>query len=233
MSTEHIYDLRYAEAQARSIPEPYTRLVTRFLAPLETEQTNILECGSGSGDMMRFIRALGYKKVFGMDINPSALTRSGERGFTAVATVHHEPFATGSMDACVSFHVLEHTVGQEKDDVIPDLHAVFIELARITKDGGRSLHVFPNPWINRREGALIDTIKEEKLKSRSITEFPRAILSAWREAGILHPHRLTKQMIREALNTTPWRIEKFDSLFVAQEGGRSWVLELEKANNQT
>ncbi len=230
MSIENPYDRGYAEAQARNIPKPYKDLVTRFLAPWKekSETTTILECGSGFGDMMRFIRGLGFNRVFGVDINHSVLHISGEKGNTVTATIHDQPFANDSMDASVSFHTLEHTVGQGKHEAISNLHTVFSELARITKNDGRSLLVFPNPWVNRREGALVDTLTEEKLHEKPILEYPRALIRAWAEAGKLHPHRLTRKMIREALRDTPWQIEQYYSMFVGEEGGRSWVLELRK-----
>jgi ubiquinone/menaquinone biosynthesis C-methylase UbiE len=221
---ESTYDESYALTQAREIPKEYQNAITRLIHPKLTDK--ILELGSGSGSMLTFLQQ-SVDHVFGIDVSLSALINAHKKN-TAQATANILPFPAESMNVCVSFHVLEHTVGQSRDKLVPDLHAVFTEVARVTKDGGLSLHVFPQPWVNRREGALIDTLREANLPTKELAEYPEAIKQAWDKAGQLHPHVLKPEVIKEALNGTPWKIKQFTSIFVPSEFGVSRMLLLQK-----
>lgn len=228
MSKEGLYNSEYAEAQARPISAEYQQIVRNFLQQFPYT-SKILEVGSGRGAMLDFISSVGYKKVFGIDSSLSALRFAQEHGFTiptSAATISSLPFDDVTFDAGISIHTLEHTIGN--NTVISDLTNNLDEVFRVTKKGGRGLHIYPNPWIFRQEGALIDAIQIIGINGAPAIEVPQRLLRAWDLAGHLHPHRITRQNIMEALTHTQWDFVSLRSLYVPAEKGRSWVLELRK-----
>lgn len=228
MSIENPYNRGYAEAQVRHLPIQYQQIVKTFLQQLPYP-SNILEIGSGSGAMLNDISSWGYTHIFGIDRNISALRSASEDGCkipTFAATIQSLPFDDGTFEAGISIHTLEHTIG--KDTVLPDLIHNLGEVYRVTKEGGRGLHIYPNPWIFRQEGALVDAIRATGLDEVSAADVPQRLFRAWKLAGYLHPHRISKKIIMEALDRTKWEVVSLHSLYVSAEKGRSWVLEVKK-----
>lgn len=228
MSKENPYNRGYAEVQARSIPQEYRQIVQIFLQQFSCT-SNILEIGSGSGTMLDYISSSGYTHILGIDRSISALHFASEHGSsipTSAATIQSLPFDDGTFDAGISIHTLEHTIG--KDTVLPDLIHNLSEVYRVTKEGGRGLHIYPNPWIFRQEGALIDALDEIGIDGVPASEVPQRVIRAWELAGQLHPHRITKKIIMETLAHTKWEVVSLHSTYVPVEKGRSWVLEVKK-----
>jgi SAM-dependent methyltransferase len=97
----------------------------------------LLEVGCGAGDYLDLMRALGWKRVVGVDLSPSAVTQARDGlGLEAycgeLASVGLE---TSSFDAVSLSHTLEH---------IGDPRSLLHEIRRVLKPGGRLAIAVPN-----------------------------------------------------------------------------------------
>jgi SAM-dependent methyltransferase len=93
-------------------------------------------CGSGRVFQYRFEAAQHPRLIAGVDVTTEP---RGNRNIDAAlrADLAHLPFRDGAFDIAVSSHVAEHLTQ-------PD--AVFRELARVVRPGGRLLVLTPNRW---------------------------------------------------------------------------------------
>ncbi len=100
----------------------------------------VLDIGCGGGGLLRFIRERGGRPV-GADVLTVGLELARERvGAVDVVRVGEGaglPFRTGSLDAVVGQHAVEH---------FPDPDAALREWYRVLKPGGRLALATPNAW---------------------------------------------------------------------------------------
>lgn len=98
---------------------------------------SLLEVGCGSGRYLDLMRALGWSRVVGVDVSPSAVARAKEAlGLEAYAgDLRSIGFPDATFDGVSLSHTLEHVV---------EPVALLAEVRRVTKPGGRIAIVVPN-----------------------------------------------------------------------------------------
>lgn len=97
--------------------------------------TRVLDVGCGVGDESVRLSAPG-RTVFGLDYHqPTALLAKGNGVSSVCGDGGSLPFATASLDAVCSSHIIEHFV-----DPLPHVR----EMARVVKDDGTVLVLTPN-----------------------------------------------------------------------------------------
>ncbi len=124
----------------------------RFYATLARRHTRcggrLLEIGSGLGHLVGQLEKAF--QTFAADVNPWALQRSRQvapRTCHAACSAGALPFATGSFDAILIKHVVEH---------LPDPAASLAEIGRLAAPGGVLILATPNldsllkPWKGER-----------------------------------------------------------------------------------
>lgn len=94
--------------------------------------TRVLEVGCGRGHLTRRLRERGID-IIGVDANPNA-AEIAETNRVQTMRAEELEFGDNSFDVIVSVHALEH---------IPALEAAFLEMARVLRPGGRTLHIYP------------------------------------------------------------------------------------------
>lgn len=146
-------------ASARSGPTHFGNFEAngRFLelSGVLRRDADILEIGSGTGNLLHRLRDEGYR-VRGVEINRERIDESrrwfGELPIQLVEGVQL-PFPDASFDVVVSFDVFEH---------IPDSDAHLTEVRRVLRPGGHYLMQTPNKWTN---------VVFEMIRWRSFTRF--------------------------------------------------------------
>lgn len=123
----------------------YSDRCMRFLAELigaPLAGLRILDIGCGRGELVWRLRE-GGARAFGVEIEPRYLesgailntTFRDELPVLALAEGNGRfPFPEASFDLVVSFQVLEH---------VSDLEVLAVEVARVLRPGGMTVHVFP------------------------------------------------------------------------------------------
>jgi 2-polyprenyl-3-methyl-5-hydroxy-6-metoxy-1,4-benzoquinol methylase len=101
------------------------------------EEGSLLEVGCGSGMYLDLMRALGWRRVVGVDISAPAIARAKETlGLEAYSgELRDVGFDDESFDAVSLSHVLEH---------VAEPMAFLAELRRIVKPNGRIAIIVPN-----------------------------------------------------------------------------------------
>lgn len=95
----------------------------------------LLDVGCGRGDTLLLLRRLGWNAE-GVDFDPAAVAAARARGLEVrCGTVEAQHYATGSFDAIVLIHVIEHLF---------DPRHVIRACSRILRPGGRLVVVTPN-----------------------------------------------------------------------------------------
>ena len=99
------------------------------------EGGRLLEVGCGSGWQLERMKELGWS-VKGIDFDPEAASAARARGLdVVVGDVRELNLPTGSFDAVVMAHVLEHVF---------DPVSLLAECRRLLKPGGRLISITPN-----------------------------------------------------------------------------------------
>jgi SAM-dependent methyltransferase len=121
---------------------PKAEKIARLLALAlpEGRTLRILEVGTGSGVIAQdFARRLGARaEVDAVDVADQRVVHDGYRFRRVDGTTL--PFASGTFDAVISNHVIEH-VG-ERDDQLAHVR----ELARVLREDGRGYLAVPSRW---------------------------------------------------------------------------------------
>jgi len=101
------------------------------------EGGSLLEIGCGSGMYLDLMRALGWRRVVGVDTSAKAIAQAEQRLALEVycGQLKDAGFADESFDAASLSHTLEH---------VAEPAALLAELHRILKPGGRAAIVVPN-----------------------------------------------------------------------------------------
>ena len=117
-------------AQQQLFAERKNEALLRILPPAPA---NVLECGSGSGEVSAFLAHHGYTVTL-LDASPSALAfaekrfhREGITGTFIQGNVYELPFTDGEFDIVMSFGLLEH---------FEDVAVVIREMSRVIRPGG-------------------------------------------------------------------------------------------------
>ncbi len=89
--------------------------------------SRLLDVACGTGDLCRDLARAGYRRV-GVDLSPGMLSHAHTNAPLVLADALRAPFRPGCFDGVVSGFALRNVV---------DLGALFTELARLTRPGGR------------------------------------------------------------------------------------------------
>ncbi|MCS7070781.1 MAG: class I SAM-dependent methyltransferase, partial [Anaerolinea sp.] len=158
------------EDELAAVNYPRSLETIRAYMPYLKPDGLILEAGSGLGAVIVKLRALGFPHVIGLDYAEGAL-HVCRRHFPdlplTVGDVHALPFATESLDAYLSFGVLEHF----EHGMIPAL----VEAYRVLKPGGTLVLTIPYPnvihrlvvWRRRRAG--LSTLTDDEFYESTYT----------------------------------------------------------------
>jgi len=110
------------------------------IAALEQpSKAKVLDFGTGSGELVRSLLALGYE-AYGCDIKPYWQEMSDPdvgRLSTISLAPYRLPYEDSTFDVVNSTSVLEHAQNKEE---------LFLEIYRVLKVGGYSMHLFPGKW---------------------------------------------------------------------------------------
>lgn len=121
----------------------------------------VLEIGTGSGKMLRYLKEQGHN-VVGADVNDECIQFAKDRFGIEVRKLTDKnklPFKDNSFDIILSFDVLEH---------IPDTDIHLQEVKRVLKPGGYYLLTTPNKLTN---------LPYEIWKKKSFTEYKKYHMS--------------------------------------------------------
>lgn len=132
---------RKTELRERFYPERFRGMYDRFSDVIHEyvrKDDLMLDAGCGSGRVFQYAFDEGQRPrlIFGVDLTDEP---KGNRNVdqAARADLGRLPFRDATFDIAISSHVAEHLTQPE---------AVFGELARVLKPGGRLLILTPNRW---------------------------------------------------------------------------------------
>lgn len=181
---EEIWDNASIEVELEAVRSPRSmETIHRYAAYLPTDEV-ILEAGSGLSAVILTLKAMGFRRVIGLDYAVNALqaSRAYDPSLALLGgDVHRLPFAANSIGAYLSFGVLEHfETGMAKP---------LAEAYRVLKPNGVLVLTIPYPnvvhelvtWKRRLQGksALTDDSFYESTYTR------RALEAAVTAAGFI------------------------------------------------
>jgi SAM-dependent methyltransferase len=112
--------------------------------------TEVLDVGTGEGQIARLALAGGARRVVGVDPTGAQVTEARRRGGGPAygrATAAALPFRRGAFDAVVACLVFEH---------IDEVDAAIAEVARVLRPGGRFLFFLNHPLLQTPNSGWID-----------------------------------------------------------------------------
>ncbi|MBA4040206.1 MAG: hypothetical protein C0474_00075 [Sphingobium sp.] len=96
----------------------------------------VVDIGAGDGERLELLRARGWGRVIGVEIDPVAVERGRALGRDLHAgPAEALPLTAGSADAAIMHHVIEH---------VGDARLALAEAARVLRAGGELLILTPN-----------------------------------------------------------------------------------------
>lgn len=101
----------------------------------------ILDVGSGFGDDILKLKALGYSSVLGIETDPYCVEKTKDRLGVSLGSIDHTGYSQQSVEAALVDNVFHH---------ISDYDAALSELAGILKPGGLLCFIEPRNSIWRR-----------------------------------------------------------------------------------
>ncbi len=131
---QELYRARYRRLKAgwQDSLTLYRQIIARYVGP----QTHLLDVGCGHSDVLRPIYTR-TPHTYGIDPDAEALARNEVIRHLVVGNAEQMPFPDTFFDLVVSAWVLEH-LGRPA--------AVFREIHRVLKPGGRFIFLTPNAW---------------------------------------------------------------------------------------
>jgi 2-polyprenyl-3-methyl-5-hydroxy-6-metoxy-1,4-benzoquinol methylase len=108
------------------------------LASTIHREARVLELGAGGGYLLEDLWAIGFRRLVGTDITPTALREMAKRKMVAArvaADGETLPFRAGTFDVIIASDVLEH---------LPDLDRHLTEVGRVLSPHGQYLIKTPN-----------------------------------------------------------------------------------------
>lgn len=134
--------------EARNItPEYYKNYKIPFYLQKRlpsNKEARILDFGCGFGQILKELRRLGYKNIFGADVDKEAIRFCKSQGFSVIDISDLNEFVhnyKSYFDMIIMSHVLEHI---PKDEIIPTLR----KLKQVLKDEGIIFIMVPNAQGN-------------------------------------------------------------------------------------
>lgn len=182
----------------------------------------VLEVGAGNGWQAHQLVQDGYR-VTALDVDPSN-PDLGQHHPVALYDGVHLPLADASVDVVFSSNVLEH---------VRDLPGLLVEMRRVLRPGGRSVHVLPTPvwraWtIATRYPYLVQLAGSRRrlpatsaLASKGGARLPRsggAALALLRRALVEPPHGEFRSSLAEL---DDYRAQRWEQRF----GQAGWRVE--------
>jgi SAM-dependent methyltransferase len=134
----------------------YTEQIIPLVSEWLRDATQVLDVGTGEGQLARVAVKLGVERVVGVDPTVAQLKVARERGpeLYARALADDLPFPDASFDAVVVCLVFEHI-----SDHVPAIN----EIGRVLQPGGRFIFFLNHPLLQApNSGWVIDHILEEE-----------------------------------------------------------------------
>lgn len=157
------------------------RWLMRHEPGLSAGGLSLLDYGCGAGDLMRVLAGMGAKPTFtGCDVSAGMLAEAGRRWPAVLGPAPdlalqegaRTPFTAGRFDVAVISAVLHHVPPDQRP-------AVYAELARILKPGGR-LYVFEH---NPRNPLVRYVVARTPIDADAVLLDAREVRQGLREAG--------------------------------------------------
>ena len=135
----------------------YTEQIVPLLAEHVSGAADVLDVGTGEGQLARVASEAGAGRVVGVDPSWGQLAEAGRRGGRPVylrAEAVALPFPDGAFDAALACLVFEHIEGVD---------AAIAEVGRVLRPGGRFLFFLNHPLLQTpNSGWIDDHILEEQ-----------------------------------------------------------------------
>ncbi|MCU1351339.1 MAG: SAM-dependent methyltransferase [Acidimicrobiales bacterium] len=128
----------------------YTEQILPLAAELLAGAEDVLDVGTGEGQVARLAVAGGSRRVVGVDPTRAQVAEASRRGggpAYARAGAADLPFRTGAFDAVVACLVFEH---------IDAVDAAIAEVARVLRTGGRFAFFLNHPLLQTPNSGWID-----------------------------------------------------------------------------
>jgi len=128
----------------------YTEQILPLAAAALSGATDVLDIGTGEGQIARLARTRGATRVVGLDPTVAQIEEAGRLGGGPAylrAAAAALPFSDGSFDTAIACLVFEH---------ITDVDTAIAEVARILRPGGRFAFFLNHPLLQTPNSGWID-----------------------------------------------------------------------------
>jgi SAM-dependent methyltransferase len=131
----------------------YTEQILPLAAAHLAGASDVLDVGTGEGQLARVAAGAGARRVVGLDPIWAQLTVARDRGSTGPSPVYARgeaaalPFPSGAFDAVVACLVFEH---------IDEVDEALAEVGRVLRQGGRFLFFLNHPLLQAPGSGWID-----------------------------------------------------------------------------
>jgi SAM-dependent methyltransferase len=151
------FDLMYQTCQS----DDAVRLTIKYIP---SKSAKVLEAGSGTGRVVKYLYDLGYKKTEGIELNRAAV-KSFNKKFPNIKVIQGDilkmPYKPASIDLIASYGVVEHFV--------PGLEQPLEAFKKALKKGGILIASVPSMNIIRRIIYSIDRLMDKIRPSSRVT----------------------------------------------------------------
>lgn len=175
------------------------RLIHRHFPP--QRDAAILDLGCGHGALLYFAQQAGYTNITGVDRSPAQVDAARRLGIRDVRAGDMLPtlyaMAPASLDAVISYDVLEHLTKDELIDVTD-------EVARVLKPGGRWIVHVPN-GLSPFCGVMVygDLTHEQAFTPESLTQL---FLSSGFQSATFHEDPPAAYGLASTVRALLWRL---------------------------
>ncbi|MBI2710045.1 MAG: class I SAM-dependent methyltransferase [Actinobacteria bacterium] len=128
----------------------YEEQILPLAADLLAGRDDVLDVGTGEGQVARMLRRNGSRRVVGVDPTSAQISVAARRGGGVAylrAGAERLPFADASFDAVVACLVFEH---------VTEVDRSIREIARVLRDGGRFAFFLNHPLLQTPGSGWID-----------------------------------------------------------------------------